>query len=194
MLESIVRKSELIYAFGEISRLGLTNGGEESFSSILVKIAKNKSVLSGSKIIAASVAATVVENDDGSLGIPEELIVKGSTAELTYFDSTNPWSTEIVSLINALDEIFALQEQGDGFDISDEMDERISSLIPTLNDNVGQKTRLEILYDSLIVRNKITLELDSVFTEELVRRADSKLRQNRRLLYLRRIKSPFGRG
>lgn len=168
VLESIVRKSELIYAFGEISRLGLTNGGEESFSSILVKIAKNKSVLSGSKIIAASVAATVVENDDGSLGIPEELIVKGSTAELTYFDSTNPWSTEIVSLINALDEIFALQEQGDGFDISDEMDERISSLIPTLNDNVSQKTRLEILYDSLIVRNKITLELDSVFTEELV--------------------------
>lgn len=169
VLASIVKKSELVYAFGEISRLGLGSGdGEESFSSILVKIAKNKSVLSGSKLVAASIAATVVENDDGTLGIPEELLKKGSTAELLYFDSTNPWSTELVSLIEALDEIFALQEQGDGFDISDEMTEKLSTLLPTLNNKVGQKTRLEILYDSVIIRNRITQELDNVFTEELV--------------------------
>lgn len=175
VIDSLVKKSELISVFGDIKALGLSGGDEVDVTGILVKIVKDKSVLTRSKIIPASIVATMVENteiSDDLLAIPRYLKDKGAKRELEYFDSTNPWTEELPNLLDALDELLSLSSAEDGYKFDEEeLKSKVSSLITELNDPSGidpDRTKLRVLYGSIVFRNKITVELDSVLTEDVV--------------------------
>lgn len=177
VLKSVVKKNALVCAFGEISKLGLLGEEEFDISSMLTKIAQDKDILRRSEIVTASFAATLVKEDKtgGLLGIPEALSDTGygSKTELEQLDRNNPWSTELLSLVNALDEIFGLSDpENDTVIDSGSIAAEISAILIKLNSAPeyveGYETKLAVLYDSLIVRNKITEELDNKFTPDVV--------------------------
>ncbi len=175
----LIRKSELLSVFGEISDLGL----DEDFTaeSILVKIAKDKSLLEGSKIIPASIVATIVQNDNLAKIIPEyyDKNHMGSKPELENYDSTNPWTTELPALIEALDELLGLQDAEDDFTLDGEenLSDKISGLLLDLNEDADidrdapedeRRTKLRVFYDSVIFRSQITDEVDGVLSDEII--------------------------
>lgn len=177
-LDYIVKKSELISLFGEIQKLDLYN--DSSAEKILSKIAKDMSLLEGSKIIPASIVATVVGNENIAKDLIPELYDKdhmGSTRELEHYDSTNPWTVELPALIRALDELLGLSADED-FSLDDiNFDDEVSNILLKLNDdadidvNAGvetPRTKLRILYDSVIFRTKMTVEVDKVLTDDIV--------------------------
>jgi len=167
VIESLVKKNELISAFNEISALNLSEEGGADISKILVKLANDKGILTDSNIISASIVATMVQNAeiaDDLLAIPQTLKDMGSSNNLKYFDSTNPWTKELPALVDALDELLGLQGKGDDYVFDEEeLSANVSALLTTLNDASGiypAQTRLGVLYNSLVFRNKITVEID----------------------------------
>lgn len=160
-----VKKSELISAFGAIATFGLTEGDDSS--AILVKIAKNKSSVTDSKIISASLAAELAGDGNTALSLPDVLIEKGTVEELLRFDSTNPWSCEVGALLDAVDELFDLDEEGFVLD-SDAINGAVSSVITSLNgasEVRPAESKLDVLYASLTVRGNMTEELDDALLQ-----------------------------
>lgn len=163
-LDSVIKKKEIISLFGEFASLGIS--GNTDFSAILVRLAQNRETLTESKIISASVAHTVANDYDlrSLLSLPQKYIDAGQRGELERFDVTNPWSTELSRLLDALDEILNLSGAGEDFSISQEVfDEAVSELLTSFNRVSAVQpstTRLRVCYASEIVRNNITRELD----------------------------------
>ena len=175
VINYLVKKSELISVFGEINALGLY--GNLSAENILIKIAQDKTILEGSKIIPASLVATIVKNDTLSKIIPEPYDAQnmGSQAELENYDATNPWTKELPALIEALDELLGLRTAGDDFTFDDNFTDDISALLLKLNENADidegedePRTKLRVFYDSVIFRSEITKEVDKVLTAEII--------------------------
>ncbi|MBD5584141.1 MAG: MFS transporter [Clostridia bacterium] len=173
----LVRKTELISLIKALNSLGL--GEEEgentiSISTILIRLAKDKSLLKESIILPASIVATLIKNEGegGVLDIPARLIQAGSESELMYYDDDNNiWQAELINLIDALDEIFSLRSQTEGeFVLEDEMESALSNLLSSLNEysenpELSHLTRLRICYNSEIILNKMTKELDKSFKD-----------------------------
>ncbi len=167
VIESLVKKNELISAFVKISSMNLSEEGGADVSKILVKLANDKEILSGSNIISASIVGTMVQNADiadNLLAIPQNLKDMGAPENLKYFDATNPWTEELPALIDALDELLGLQGKGDDYVFDEaELNSNVSALITTLNAASAiypAQTRLGVLYNSEVFRNKITVEID----------------------------------
>ena len=170
--KSLIKKSELIKVFSELDKLGLDSGNQSGFdiSDILVRLAKDRSILSGSNIISASIVCTITERPDIAddlLSVPQSLKMAGTRAELAYYDDTNPWRTELQNLLDALDEILGLRYVGDTFNLNETvLSDAISGLLQDLNGTSQinpDRTKLGVCYDSEIFRNKMTVELDGVF-------------------------------
>lgn len=170
----LVRKTELISLIKSLNSLGAGDGEGLSISTILIRLAKDKSLLTSSKILPASIVATLInsEGEDGVLDIPERLILAGSESELMYYDDDNNiWQAELINLIDALDEIFNLRSQTEGeFVLEDEMDGALSNLLSSLNEysenpELSHLTRLRICYNSEIILNKMSKELDKSFKD-----------------------------
>ena len=173
----LIKKNELISVFGEIAKLGLDK--DFTVENILVKIANDKSLLEGSKIIPASLVATIVQDDKLAEIIPAPYDVKnmGSKSELENYDSTNPWTKELPALIEALSELLGLKDAGDDFTLEDNfIDGKIGELLLQLNEEADvdrdveeeneRRTKLRVFYESVIFRSKITDEVDAVLLGE----------------------------
>jgi len=167
-LSVVVKKDELLTVFREISKLGVTN--DMNLNKVLVSLAKNRSAVENSKIIAASVVATMREADSGNiekiLELDEKYTSAWSNDALELYNSSNPWQSELPALIQALDEIFGLKN-AETFDFTETaLTDALSELLRSLNepsDTDSSLNKLRVTYNSEIVRAKMTKRLDEVF-------------------------------
>ncbi len=179
-IDSLIKKNELISAFKQIDDLNILNDDEAvgdsgvDISSILVKLANNKTLTDG-KIIPASIVASMVKNGeiaDDLLAIPTDLKAQGSAAELRYYGDTNLWTDELPALIDALDELLGLQGKDENYEFDEAaLNEEVKGILTTLNqlsDVDPRQTRLGVLYASVVFRNKMTEEIDGSLNSDLI--------------------------
>lgn len=167
VIDSLVKKNELTSALSTVAELNLSN--DEEIGAIMVKIARNKDLITSSKILSASFAATIAADEQtaNNLSLPRILREKGRKSELYYFDSTNPWTRETGALLDAFAELFDLDDESLNID-GDALKDAVSSIIGLLNDPsyvVQGESRLDVLYSSLTVRCKMTDEIDLSLSE-----------------------------
>ncbi|MDE6667026.1 MAG: hypothetical protein K2K38_01605 [Clostridia bacterium] len=177
-IDRLIKKNELVSVFLEIKKLEI-NSDDISAEKILSKIASDKGLIKNSNIIAASIVATIVNND----GIPEDLIpapydIKnyGSQAALENYGDNNPWTDELPALIDALAELFGLGKEDNDFSFDNlDINGKVKELLLNMNNpadiDEGEeypRTKLTVLHESVIFRNKITVEVDKILTPEIV--------------------------
>ena len=166
---SLIRKIELLLLFHEIAEIGVKDG--MGISDVVVQLARHKQTIENSRILAASIVATIVANADTRdlLELSDEFVRAGDRSQLLQYNSSNPWQRELPALLDALDEILSLSEADDSFVLDEsEMTDALSELLKTLNDTSDtdpNRTKLELSYDSEIIRGKLTKRLDSIFKD-----------------------------
>ncbi len=165
VLDGVIAKNELIAVFTELKDFGLSS--EMTPAQIVTRLVKRKELISESKIISASVVNFLVCNDAtrDALNIPERYLDAASRAELDRYGVTNPWHAELPALITALDEIFEISAGAEFSLDRDAISAKMNELLRTMNKPsslVPERTKLELCYDSAIMRNDVTVELDRV--------------------------------
>ena len=119
-----------------------------------------------SYILNASIVNVLIDEEQVSSSIPTSLDSShdGSEEALHSFTSENGWYNEIKSLINALSEI-CYDEESEEIKISNLGDasylkNSISNLLEEPISTSSCETKLDVIYESLIVKNKVTTTLD----------------------------------
>lgn len=167
----IIKKEEINNLFSSI--VGTLDIFGENNSINFKKVVDNVTSLSNSQIIEASVIYilnTMLE-DNTLVSIPD-IYKENATKEILMDDfSVNPWHTtgEISNIIYALDEIFNISLV-DTFDLVaslHEMGARFGKLNEVSNKN-AEKTKLDIVYKSSIIRSTIKHTLDANISDEFV--------------------------
>ncbi|MCH5143058.1 MAG: hypothetical protein J1G07_05080 [Clostridiales bacterium] len=165
-LEYLVKKSEILSLFDVIGRIELS--GEADISDILYKLIVNKDIFDSSRIIAASIVYTLVNNGDisGAITIPEAYSKAGSKASLLDYNSSNVWKAELPRFIDALDEILGISKSGEDFVFDpDSIIENLSGFLTELNESSSvnpEITKLELCYRSDIIWHEINIRLDDI--------------------------------
>ncbi len=121
-----------------------------------------------SYILNASMVNVLLDVDEVSSSIPTSLDKEhdGSDTSLHSFTSENGWYTEIKKLINALSEICYETESKEikisKLEDSSYLKNAISNLLeePISTSDSEIKTKLDVIYQSLIIKNKVTTALD----------------------------------
>ncbi|MCH5148498.1 MAG: hypothetical protein J1G05_03940 [Clostridiales bacterium] len=165
-LEYLVKKSEILSLFDVIGRIELS--GEADISDILYKLIVNKDIFDSSRIIAASIVYTIVNNEDisSAITIPEAYSKAGSKSSLLDYNSSNVWKAELPRFIDALDEILGISKAGEDFVFDpDSIIENLSGFLTELNESSSvnpEITKLELCYRSDIVWHEINIRLDEI--------------------------------
>lgn len=170
-IDTLIQEKELKSLFTDLISLELEDGLE--INSLLLKISKNKDIITKNNIISASMVNYLVNSDIDMLEIPDDYVSAGTYAELKNYGQHNIWYNEINSLLYALDETLNLSSQEDGFELTEEaLKDAIIDLLPSLNDEsniIDGQTRLDVIYDSKIILANITKKLDeSLLDSEVV--------------------------
>ena len=148
-------------------------------NSILLNLVLNKDRLAQNEVIIATVANALVNtnlaDDLGILEIPNVLKKAATIEELTIkFGPNNPWYKEIDALVTALDEILEISENGE-INLED-IESVVINSITTLNDDssISGQTKLDLLYNSLIVTNLLATSIDELMVGQLLDEKDAK--------------------
>lgn len=126
-----------------------------------------KTKILNSNIINATMVNLLLNQDDFDSYIPETLDKdhQGSKESLYTFSSTNSWYGELKKLINGLGEI-CYDESSSKIQLSllDDDSYLKKTVIPSLLDaprqNSKEVTKLDVVYSSLIIKNKVTKVID----------------------------------
>ena len=161
-IDTLIKEKELKALFIDLISLDLDEGLD--INSLLLKISRNKEIVTENNIISASMVNYLVNSDIDMLEIPDDYVSAGTQAELKNYGQHNIWYNEINSLLYALDEALNLSSQEEGFELTEEaLKEAIVGLLPSLNDAssiIEGQTRLDVIYDSKIILANITKKLD----------------------------------
>ena len=161
-IDTLIKESELKSLFSDLISLDL--GGELNVNTLLLKISKDKEIITRNNIISASMINYLVNSDIDMLEIPDDYVSAGSYGELKNYGQHNIWYKEINSLLYALDEALNLSSQGDDFELNEEtLKDSIIDLLPSLNNSsniIEGQTRLDVIYNSKILLANITKKLD----------------------------------
>ncbi|MDE5896624.1 MAG: hypothetical protein K2H43_02280, partial [Clostridia bacterium] len=167
VLEGVISKNELIVIFSELKELGLSS--EMSAAEIVTLLVKRQELINDSRIISASVVNFLCTNDSvcDALNIPERYLAAATLSQLEKYDASNPWRAELPALITALDEIFDISAGAEFSLDRNAISEKMNELLRTMNKPSAlfpERTKLDVCYDSAIIRNDITVELDEALT------------------------------
>lgn len=166
-IPALVRKSEVETVLRLVKELELSE--ETDVSAVLKKLVQedNKRLLSESYILSASIVGSLVDNPDVSdmLRLSDKFTAEATPEKLKVFNASNPWKSEIVRLITALDEIMRISLDEE-FEFSEtKMTDSLSDFLKNMNapsrTNV-RVTRLSVSYASEVVRGAITTRLDDL--------------------------------
>ena len=118
-----------------------------------------------SKIINASMVNFLLDNSGFSSYIPEDLDREhqGNKDNLYNFTSSNPWFNEMRYLINGLAEICYENEEINLSKLNETYylkNDVISNLLNSPISTSSKETKLDVIYDSVIIKNKVTTILD----------------------------------
>ncbi len=173
VLSAVVRKSEIENVLRVVKEFGLSE--ETDVSAVLTKLAQseNKKMLSESYILSASVVCSLVENSDVNemLELPVRFKEAATTERLKKFNSSNPWKTEIIRLIDALDEIMGISSSDGGFVFdSEKLTDSLSAFLKDMNESStvnANVSKLTVCYASEVVRGSITSRLDELLHDNI---------------------------
>ena len=105
-----------------------------------------------------------------------KFIKNGHEEYLLEYQTTNIWETELNSLIDCLNEMFDLSNKDESFTLDEAaINEVLTTIFTRLNEPTktnAEKTLLKMCYDSEIVLNKLTLEIDNVLLNQNMITAD----------------------
>lgn len=165
-VDRLIVRSELQAIFIQIAKFDLSSDSTET--QMLRQLARNKGILGDSKIVCASMANYLVTDSDMQryLRIPNAYVDAAAPDRLETFDDSNIWQTELIALVDALDNLFDLS----GSDVEIAWDENtlqntLSDQMATFNekDPATGKTKLELCHDSKIILFNLTGQLDRAF-------------------------------
>ncbi|MDE6373118.1 MAG: hypothetical protein K2L72_01320, partial [Clostridia bacterium] len=162
-ISGLVKKSEIQCILRIANELEFTE--ETEISQVLTKLVANKSALAESYILSASMAYSLVNEQSirEYITIPQVYEVAASKEKLENLNSSNPWKTEIVRFIDALDDIMGISAS-DNFSF-DDMSDNMSQFLKDMNSPSavnGNVSRLTLCYASQIIAGSITGELDDI--------------------------------
>lgn len=169
VLQKIVKKQELHVIFTEFNSFGFSS--EMDAAEILKKLVANKQKLGNSNIISASIVHYIVNNEEmnEALSMPDALKAAGKREELERYGETSLWYPELPALVDGLDELFGISAGEENVDMSEDgITDRMSVLVRVLDTpsdvQDGQK-KLEVVYDSVVIRHNLTERLDESFAD-----------------------------
>ena len=137
------------------------------------KIVDNVASLSSSQIIEASVVNVIITSleEVPVISIPDSYLEAGSLDNLKGDYSTNIWHTksEISNIIYAIDEVFNVSDL-DTFDLEESMKEISSKFanLTTVANKDSSKLKLDIVYDSAIIRSTIKKFVTDQIGEDII--------------------------
>lgn len=167
VIPALVKKSEIGYVLKFIKNFDLSGETETDVSTVLVNLVRNKELLEKSYILSATVVRSLVDNADVNemLNLSEKYNAAAQTENLKKLNSSNPWKTEIVRLIDALDEIMGISEAEEFVFDEKKLSASLSEFLKDMNgwSSVNENvTRLTVCYASEVVRGSITSRLDEL--------------------------------
>jgi len=200
VFDSIITKKEFRNLIKYLSLLItdeiINNDGDDSgissfdFDSLLVNMVSNKDSLTRNDALVATLANlfanTSFNENFAELEIPASLINAAEIDKLTKnFSVSNPWFNEIYALINALDEILNISTNKTA-DFS-KIDDEIEDSIIELNNfsNVSGKTKLDLLYDSSIIRIVLNKKIAETLVEPVFKEAEANLLKDDNGIYFK---------
>ncbi len=168
VLDLLIKRKELKAIFVQASTLQLSS--ESSSDDILRQLVRNKSVVSESSVISASMAYFLSNPDraeKNTLELPEKFKNAGQKTALTENrnQEVEMWQCELIALVSAMDTVFGISaDENDEFTLNSEtLNEKLELLIPDLskveNHDTGA-TKLDVCCDSAIMLLNITRHLD----------------------------------
>lgn len=172
---NLIQKQELKELF---ERLPLVNElispmlNEESQTDVVTQFVKGRELFSVSGIVSASAVNYIVETDDltTALNIPSAYLRAGAREKLEKYDKYNIWYDELPALITALDEIFEISAGEEAEINKDSTSEKMFGLLKTMNEAssvLADKTKLDVCYESAIIKNDLTIELDKALDDRV---------------------------
>ena len=175
-IEYLVKKEDIKSMFKAVLELDI--GSEISYAALLSNLAKNKEDILSNLIIKTSIINLISNNESlvNMLSMPYKFIKNGHEEYLLEYQTTNIWETELNSLIDCLNEMFDLSSKDESFTLDENaINEVLTTIFTRLNEPTktnAEKTLLKMCYDSEIVLNKLTLEIDNVLLNQNMITAD----------------------
>ena len=142
-------------------------------NEMVVAIALNKDQIITSDLLTATIAYFIVNGLDtgGVIEIPINLATAAKKDVLVNEFNESPWPHELDSFVLALDEVLDITTKG--YVDLDTIEETILSEVNKLNKSSGldpTKTKLDLLYESNIITNVLSTQVDisikEIFTKE----------------------------
>ncbi|MDE7395017.1 MAG: hypothetical protein K2M95_02710, partial [Clostridiales bacterium] len=167
--QRIIAKKELTALFSQVAALDLQ--GDSSAQYIVKRLVMHKNMLSGSKILCASIAYYLFGDDGGKIegvAVPGYFKNASSMESLQEGNGADIMQKEIAALIDSLEVMFA----DDDYAINgDAWQDKIAALIPTLNAPCKydpHKTNLQVFYASGIVLFNLSEQLEDALIKNNV--------------------------
>lgn len=170
VVDYLVKKDEIKSLFKAVLKLDI--GSDLSYATLLSNLTKNKDELLSNLIIKTSIINLLSNNESlvNMLSMPYKYIKNGNEEYLLQYDSTNIWENELTSLIDCLDEMFDLSNKDESFTLDENaINEELKTIFTRLNQPAktnAQKTLLRMCYDSEIILNKLSTEIDNVLISQ----------------------------
>lgn len=178
-IDYLISKAELKAIIKEISSFDLSNTSD--FSSIIVQFIKkiietddgSSSLLDNSKIFSASLINLLATNQDinNFVDIPTPLLNEVNVIGLENYDETYLWYDELPNLIYSLEEMLDISNKESFTFDENSLTSNFTTLVSSFDQpsNIAKKasenkTRLDVCYDSLIIKENITTKLEEALS------------------------------
>ena len=179
---NLIQKEEIKELIRMVPDLLTSLESSDPTKGIINFVVDNKDNVSQSDILCATVANYLSNSLPSELSsiivVPNELKEAATKEELTKFEATNPWRSEIKRLLDVF-EVLELNDPNLDFSNSENLTNQIIGNILELNDPLTQdllnkyqyenyQTKLDLCYGSPIILATLTKQIDNNINEEFI--------------------------
>ena len=179
---NLIQKEEIKELIRMVPDLLTSLESSDPTKGIINFVVDNKDNVSQSDILCATVANYLSNSLPSELSsiivVPNELKEAATKEELTKFEATNPWRSEIKRLLDVF-EVLELNDPNLDFSNSENLTNQIIGNILELNDpltqdllnkyqNENYQTKLDLCYGSPIILATLTKQIDNNINEEFI--------------------------
>ncbi len=179
---NLILKEEIKELIRMVPDLLTSLESSDQTKGIINFVVDNKDNVSQSDILCATVANYLSNSLPSELSsiivVPNELKEAATKEELTKFEATNPWRSEIKRLLDVF-EVLELNDPNLDFSNSENLTNQIIGNILELNDpltqdllnkyqNENYQTKLDLCYGSPIILATLTKQIDNNINEEFI--------------------------
>lgn len=147
---------------------------QKSTADLLKTIISEKDELLGNNIFLASLASYVANNEDLNkvLIVPNDLKALASDEAVENITQESVWKTELSNVFDAINELVDLDDPDLKFDetLADSFKEQIKDFngdSKKTKDETTKLSKLDVVYDSVIMQGTLTKNLDDAFESQV---------------------------